>query len=366
MKNVDNYRVIFVTDECLEDGDALREMIDELVERKQLERIVFDEAHTIATWGSTFRPKYKTVCESLSKVDCPKLFLSATISTSVETRLRRIFGNFKLHRASVFRDNLYLDVTKRSSRFLNELIKFIQEMESNNNSGIIYCVLPKDVNHIHAELVKRGIKAVKYHGQLSDDIQVLNLAKWMNVEVKVMVAISSFGMGIDKGDVRYMIHAKLPTSVEEYFQECGRAGRDGLPATCKIYYNYSDKSSLHKLFEHEGTAEYSDLYKVIILLENPVQCIHKRLMTHFGENPDSFQCLTKCSHCVQHGTSDAQRVVQAVTEQSDVEITYNDFCFILLAVVRSVRRTYKVISHLLAFWRRDFSSATLIGNFKNK
>ncbi len=104
VKDACNYRVIFVTPECLEDAEPLREKIDELVRLNKLEWIVFDEAHTISTWGSTFRPKYKTVCESLSTVDCPKMFLSATISAYVESDVRSIFGNFKLYRTSVFRD----------------------------------------------------------------------------------------------------------------------------------------------------------------------------------------------------------------------------------------------------------------------
>ncbi len=369
VENACNYRVIFVTPECLEDGEPLREKIDELVRLNKLERIVFDEAHTISTWGSTFRPKFKTVCESLSTVDCPKMLLSAKISAKVESDVRSIFGNFKLYRTSVFRDNLYLEIIERSNKFLDQLVKFIQEMESHNNSGIVYCVLPRDVSHIHADLVKRGINAVKYHGQLSDDIKVSSQAKWMNDEVNVMVANSSFGMGINKGNVRYVVHAKLPTSVEEYFQQCGRAGRDGLPATCKLYYNYSDKNNLYQLFQSEGTAQYNDLYKLIILLENPVQCIHKGVMNHFGENPDSFVCLTKCSNCVQHGsfritdgTSDAHKVVQAATELSDVEITCNEF---LLYLAKS---NQKCVSHLQGYSTfgildKRFSSSVLIGKF---
>ena len=369
VNDLKNYRVIFVTPECLEDGETLRQKVDELLTLNTLEQIVVDEAHTISTWESTFRPKYKTVCESLSGVDCPKLLLSATISANVESDVRSIFGNFKLYRTSVFRDNLNLEVIERTSKFMDELVKFIQEMGSQNNSGITYCVLPRDVSHIHAELVKRGVKAVKYHGQLSDNIKSSNHAKWMNDEVKVMVAISSFGMGIDKGNVRYVVHAKLPTSVEEYFQQCGRAGRDGLPATCKLYYNYNDKSSLYKLFECEGTAQYSDLYKLVILLENPVQCVHKGIMDHFGENPDSFVCLTMCSNCRQRGlfqitdgTSDAQKVVQAATEVSDVEVTCNEFLLYL------ARTNQKCVSHLQRYstfgiLEKRFSSLILIGKF---
>ena len=191
---------------CKFTGDVPLHTRTEQVDDLKNYRVIF-------TWGSTFRPKYITVCQSLSGVDCPKLLLSATISANVESNVRSTFGNFKLYRTSLFRDNLNLEVIERTSKFMDELVKCIQEMESQKNSGIIYGLLPRDVSHIHTELVKRGVKTVKYHGQLSDAIKSSDQAKWMNDEVKVMVANSSFGMGIDKGNVTYLVHAKQPSSV---------------------------------------------------------------------------------------------------------------------------------------------------------
>ena len=101
----------------------------------------------------------------------------------------------------------------------------------------------------------------------------------MSGEVKVIVANSSFGMGIDKANVRYVVHAKLPTNIEEYFQQCGRAGRDGLPSHCKLSYNYSDKNILYRLFDEQVVAQYKGVNDLIVLLENPVQCLHQGIMS---------------------------------------------------------------------------------------
>lgn len=120
---------------------------------------------------------------------------------------------------------------------------------------------------------KKAVDCVIYHGQLSEELKGKSFDKWMSGEVKVMIANASFGMGIDKPDVRYVVHAKVPTSLEEYFQQCGRAGRDGNPATCLLYYNYADKSLLYKLFKRQANFEQqcNILNDLIVFLEDPVQ-----------------------------------------------------------------------------------------------
>ena len=126
--------------------------IDRLISVCQLERIVFDEAHTISSWGNTFRPNYKDVCKSLSDAKCPKLLLSATVPLKVENDLRDICGDFAVLRRTVYRDNLYLEVVERSGKFLDQLSDFILQNESQGASGIVYCVLPHEVSKIHGEL----------------------------------------------------------------------------------------------------------------------------------------------------------------------------------------------------------------------
>ncbi len=196
-------------------------------------------------------------------------------------------------------------------------------MEHKDESGIIYCVLLKDIATIHTELLKRGVDCVKYHGQLCEDVRVNNHAKWLNGECNVVIANSSFGMGIDKKDVRYIIHVRMPTSLEEYCQQCGRAGRDGLLSKCILFYSYSDKNVLVKLFQSqvESSDQGSVLNELIIFLEDPVQCRHRSVMIFFGKTLRDFMCGVLCDNCcnrgefyVTDGTSDALKVIQAVVE----------------------------------------------------
>ncbi|KAK3745407.1 hypothetical protein QZH41_001437 [Actinostola sp. cb2023] len=299
IREIMDYRVLFVTPEMLEYGLPLREKIDQLLSEDKIERIVFDKAHTISTWGNTFRPVYKTVCEGLAEADCPTMLLSATIPMKLENDLKLIFGNFITYRTSIYRENLYLEVQERSTKMLDEIAEFVKSHE--NDSGIIYCVLPHDVSTIHSELVKRDICSVKYHGKLSEELKAASFANWMSGEVKVMVANSSFGMGIDKANVKFMFHARLPTNIEEYLQQCGRAGRDGAPATCRLYFSSADKNPLYKLFHSQGNTNFvtesSNLNDLILMLQDPVQCRHKALMTYFGEKVDNFLCIEKCDNC---------------------------------------------------------------------
>lgn len=160
--NLPKFKVVVVTPEMLEEGELINALY-QLVEKDKLDRIVFDEAHTIVSWGNTFRPVYKQVCEKLANILVPKLLLSATVTGKLEAELKTIFSALTVLRTSVFRENLFLEVKERTSKFYDEVKDFI--LEHKNESGIIYCVLPKDVATVHAELLKRGVESVKYHGQ---------------------------------------------------------------------------------------------------------------------------------------------------------------------------------------------------------
>ena len=161
--NLPNFKIILITPEILHEGE-LTETIMSFAKKSQLERIVFDEAHTIVNWGSTFRPVYKEVCEQLGKISsCPKLLLSATVPAKLESELKAIFTGLTVFRSTVFRENLHLNIRERGNKFHDDLERFL--LDHRDDCGIIYCVLPKDVATVHAELLKRGIDCVKYHGQ---------------------------------------------------------------------------------------------------------------------------------------------------------------------------------------------------------
>ena len=198
VEHIQQYRVIVATPEMLQEGMLFHQEIASL----DLGRIVFDEAHTIATWGSTFRPVFKEICMDLAKLPCPKLLLNATVTTKLQQTLMDVFGRLLVFRETVYRENLIFEVVERSPKHIEEIASFVREECTLGHCGIIYCVLPHDVDKIHSELLKRGLDAVKYHGQLSDEVKQTSFLKWLNGDVGIMVANSSFGMGIDKPDVR--------------------------------------------------------------------------------------------------------------------------------------------------------------------
>ena len=250
LSQLESYKLCFCTPEMLAHNEPLKEKMKSLAENNFLKRLVFDECQIISTWGSTFRPVYKNVFENLTKlVNCPNLLLSATLSKAVEDELKETFTDIKVLKQPILRDNLGLHVNERppGTKLYDRIADFVKSHP--NESGIIYSVLPSDVAKLHAELCKRNITCVTYHGQLADDLKHESFDKWLSDQCPVIVANASFGLGIDKANIHYVLHAKVPTSVDEYFQQCGIAGRDGQKSVCVLFYNYSDKNLLYKLFQ---------------------------------------------------------------------------------------------------------------------
>ena len=244
------------------------------------------------------------------------LLLNAMVPLRLDNELRDIFRNFCVYRNSVFRENLFLEVVERGAKFYDDMASFI--VERKEQCGIVYCVMPSDVAKILVELLKRN-NAVKYHGQLYEKVKTASFSRWMAGDVEVIVANSSFGIGIDKKNVRFILHARMVSSVDEYFQQCGRAGRDGAPATCCLYYNHADANFL---------PQCSAVNDLIAILENPVNCRHNQIMAYFGDVCDNFVCLTGCDNCknrgsfhVTDGTDNALKVVHAVVELTGKKIT---------------------------------------------
>ncbi|CAH2102322.1 unnamed protein product [Euphydryas editha] len=247
-------RLLYVTPEKLSDSEKLQNALDTLYRQKLISRFVVDEAHCVSAWGHDFRPAYLRLGElRLRYPDAPFMALTATAAPRVRDD---ILHHLKIKKCKWFlssfnRPNLSYEVLEKKSKTINtDIINIIRERFS-GLSGIVYCLSRKECEGLASKLDHAGIRANAYHGKMPqnerDDVQ----ASWLADRYQVICATTAFGMGIDKADVRFVIHHSLPKSVESYYQEAGRAGRDGAPAACLLYYSYSDVSRLKKILPSE-------------------------------------------------------------------------------------------------------------------
>jgi ATP-dependent DNA helicase RecQ len=249
--------------------------------------VAVDEAHCISEWGHDFRPEYRRIKYIISqlKEDVPIIALTATATPKVQLDIQR---NLQMEEADLFkssfnRENLYYDVRPKT-QIKKQLIKFIKQYPG--KSGIIYCLSRKKVEEIAQFLQVNGIKAAPYHAGLDSNVRMKNQDAFLNEDVDVIVATIAFGMGIDKPDVRFVIHYNVPKSLEGYYQETGRAGRDSREARCLMFYSYSDILKLEKFNKDKTVTERDNarhlLGEMIAYSESAV-CRKRQLLHYFGE-----------------------------------------------------------------------------------
>ena len=264
----------------------------EFLKSIQISFLAIDEAHCISEWGHDFRPDYRNIRNVLNKIDTrlPVIALTATATPKVQTD---ILKNIEISDADIFkssfnRPNLFYEVRHKTENVNRDLVKFIKN--NSGKSGIIYCLSRKRVEEISNLLVLNGIKSVPYHAGLDSKIRNKNQDNFLMEDVDVVVATIAFGMGIDKPDIRYVIHYDVPKSLEGYYQETGRAGRDGGEGHCLAYYSYKDIEKLEKFLESKSKTE-KDIAS--LLLEEVVAYCQtsvsrrKYLLNYFGEYFDS-------------------------------------------------------------------------------
>jgi ATP-dependent DNA helicase RecQ len=259
-----------------------------------------DEAHCISEWGHDFRPEYRRIRPIIDTIGrSPIIALTATATPKVQHDIQKNLGilDADVYKSSFNRPNLYYEV-KSKQDVTKEIIKYIKN--NTGKSGIIYCLSRKKVEEMAEVLKVNGIKALPYHAGMDSATRTLNQDKFLMEEADVIVATIAFGMGIDKPDVRFVIHYDIPKSLEGYYQETGRAGRDGGEGNCIAYYSYNDILKLEKFMQGKPIAEQEIgkqlLLETVSYAESSV-CRRKLLLHYFGEEYHNENCEA-CDNCL--------------------------------------------------------------------
>lgn len=264
-----------------------------------------DEAHCISEWGHDFRPEYRRIRPIINEIgNAPVIALTATATDKVRTDIKKSLGILDAteYKSSFNRPNLYYEVRHKTKDIDKQIVKFIRQ--NAGKSGIIYCLSRKKVEELAAVLRANDIKAAAYHAGLDSGTRSATQDDFLMERIDVIVATIAFGMGIDKPDVRFVIHYDIPKSLEGYYQETGRAGRDGGEGKCIAFYSYKDLKKLEKFMEGKPVAEQDIgrqlLQETAAYAESSV-CRRKMLLHYFGEEYDKDNC-GNCDNCLHPKT----------------------------------------------------------------
>lgn len=285
-------------------------------------QVIVDEAHCISEWGHDFRPSYRLIGEWLNSLPKRPIVgaFTATATKYVENDIKKLLG---LDKANVYvtgfdRPNLSFSVIRTPKR-MDYVVHYVRQHA--NENGIIYCATRKDVDRVYENLTRAGIKVGHYHGGLSDEVRREMQNAYADDKLQVMVATNAFGMGIDKSNVRYVLHYQMPRNMESYYQEAGRAGRDGAPAECILLYSGQDVQ-VHKYLIEQSieTPERQEveLRKLQSMIDYCFcsNCLRKYMLNYFGEDTVWTTC-DNCSSCKGSGdkvnvTKEAKAIFRAI------------------------------------------------------
>lgn len=310
------YKLLYIAPERLES-----ETFQNLIRNVPISFVAVDEAHCVSQWGHDFRPSYLEIARFLRTLPERPIVaaLTATATPEVTADIKRQLSleDERLFITGFGRDNLILSVRKGENRrgFIQAYLK-----ANRQHAGIIYAATRKDVDALHADLAKRGFSVTKYHAGLSEEERAANQEAFLFDDVRTMVATNAFGMGIDKSNVRYVIHYNMPKNLEAYYQEAGRAGRDGEPSECILLYQPQDIQTQsffieqNQLTDERKEHEYKKLYAMVDYCRTP-RCLQQYIVQYFGE-ADAPAC-GRCHNCTDETeltdiTLEAQKIFSCV------------------------------------------------------
>jgi ATP-dependent DNA helicase RecQ len=283
-------KLLYVAPESL-----MKEEYIDFLKNQKISFVAIDEAHCISEWGHDFRPEYRNLRTIIQKIDnVPLIGLTATATQKVQEDIIKTLGmlNANTFKASFNRPNLFYEVRPKTKNINSDIIRFVRQFQG--KSGIIYCLSRKKVEEIAQVLQVNGIKAVPYHAGLDGKTRSKHQDMFLMEDVDVVVATIAFGMGIDKPDVRFVIHHDIPKSLESYYQETGRAGRDGGEGFCLAYYSYKDIEKLEKFLSGKPVAEQeigNALLQEVVGYAETSMSRRKYLLHYFGEDFDEVNGL---------------------------------------------------------------------------
>lgn len=310
-------QLLYVAPETL-----VRDEFGELVQRMKISFVAVDEAHCISEWGHDFRPEYRRIRPMLAQYGhFPVVALTATATPKVQLDIQH---NLHIQDAPLFlssfnRTNLYYEIRPKVNP-VQDIVRYIKGQ--GKKSGILYCLSRRKVEEMSQILNVNGIHAVPYHAGLDGETRARHQDMFLNEEVQVVVATIAFGMGIDKPDVRFVIHYDVPKSIESYYQETGRGGRDGLEGNCILFYDFNDIVKLEKFMKDKPLSEREAgkhlLYEMAAFCESGI-CRRKQVLHYFGEHFDAHNCHGMCDNC-RHpkpsfdGTGEATTIMALVRD----------------------------------------------------
>jgi ATP-dependent DNA helicase RecQ len=348
----------------------------EFLKKIKISFYAIDEAHCISEWGHDFRPEYRRIKPIVEEIgNSPIIALTATATAKVQHDIQKNLGilDAKVFKASFNRANLYYEVRPKVKPE-TQIIKFIKQNEG--KSGIIYCLSRKKVEELAETLQVNGIKALPYHAGMDAATRSGNQDKFLMEEVDVMIATIAFGMGIDKPDVRFVIHYDIPKSLEGYYQETGRAGRDGGEGKCITFYSYKDIQKLEKFMHGKPVAE-QEIGKQLLLdtvsYAETAICRRIILLNYFGENYEHENC-GNCDNCLnpKEKIEAGDEVARALTAILEVNEKYkaDHIANILIGNKTAAIKSFKHYSlesfgsgedHDERFWNAVFRQSIVAG-----